>query len=333
MEKKAFRERTINDFLDDLGSRSPAPGGGAAAGLLGAQACALAEMVCHLTESNKNYAQFHEKAGEYAAVFNMARSIFLDLMDEDAANFLELMETLRSIRNLPLEERQEKQLEAFKKAIAVPRQMAQTMSELLPSFTNLLLKGNKNALSDSIMAAQSAIACIQANHCLNLGEFCFSQPHIRIQEVADLALPVAPQPPSQRRKPRVSPAYRPPIRPKEIRPQVSFFDPKHPLYQKAVVFTGELSIDRREAMQRAVNVGAVIKTAVSRKTDFLVVGRQYDGPGGTATVSNKEEKARAILAEGKSNLCLLTEAEFFRLLQGSLHHTLPAEPRAAATKP
>ncbi|MFQ8927743.1 MAG: hypothetical protein ACLR53_06905 [Evtepia gabavorous] len=50
-------------------------------------------------------------------------------------------------------------------------------------------------------------------------------------------------------------------------------------------------------MQRAVNVGAVIKTAVSRKTDFLVVGRQYDGPGGTATVSNKEEKARAILAE------------------------------------
>ncbi len=50
---------------------------------------------------------------------------------------------------------------------------------------------------------------------------------------------------------------------------MSFFDPKHPLYQKAVVFTGELSIDRREAMQRAVNVGAVIKTAVSRKPIFL----------------------------------------------------------------
>lgn len=147
------------------------------------------------------------------------------------------------------------------------------------------LTHHHNAECDAVACAQIAIACIQANHCLNLGEFCFSQPHIRIQEVADLALPVAPQPPSQRRKPRVSPAYRPPIRPKEIRPQVSFFDPKHPLYQKAVVFTGELSIDRREAMQRAVNVGAVIKTAVSRKTDFLVVGRQYDGPGGTATVS------------------------------------------------
>ena len=162
MEKKAFHERTIDEFLDDLGSGSPAPGGGAAAGLLGAQACALAEMVCHLTESNKNYAEFHEKAKEYASLFNMARSIFLDLMDEDAANFLDLMKTLRSIRSLPLEKRQEEQLKAFKKAIAVPQQMAQTMSELLPSFTNLLLKGNQNALSDSIMAAQSAIACIQA---------------------------------------------------------------------------------------------------------------------------------------------------------------------------
>ena len=47
MDQKPFRQRTIDEFLDDLGSSAPAPGGGAAAGLLGAQACALAEMVCH----------------------------------------------------------------------------------------------------------------------------------------------------------------------------------------------------------------------------------------------------------------------------------------------
>ena len=150
MDQKPFRQRTIDEFLDDLGSSAPAPGGGAAAGLLGAQACALAEMVCHLTN-------------EYLSVFNMARSIFLDLMDEDAANFLELMKTLREIRSLPLDERQEKQWDAFKKAISVPQQMAQTMSELLPCFTDLLLHGNKNAISDTVMAAQSAIACIHAS--------------------------------------------------------------------------------------------------------------------------------------------------------------------------
>lgn len=162
-DEKAFRQMTIDDFLDDLGSSKPAPGGGACAGLMGAQACALAEMVCSLTISNKNYAEFHEKAKEYLEVFRFARSIFLDLMDEDAKNFRELMDTLRAIRKLPLEERQMKQIEAFKKAISAPQQTAQAMSDLLPSFTNLLLKGNKNCISDAIMAAQNAIACIHAS--------------------------------------------------------------------------------------------------------------------------------------------------------------------------
>lgn len=72
-----------------------------------------------------------------------------------------------------------------------------------------------------------------------------------------------------------------------------------------------------EAMQRAVNVGAVLRSSVSRRTDFLVVGHQYDGPDGQATISNKEEKARAILAEGKSKLRLLDETEFFHLLQSA----------------
>ena len=163
MDKKAFRQDTLDGFLENLGSASPAPGGGAAAGLVGAQACALAEMMCHLTASNKNYADFHEKAKEYIPLFQMARSIFLDLMDEDAKAFTELMATLRAIRLLPMEERQAKQLEAFQKAIEVPQQMAQTMTDLLPSFTELLLHGNKNAISDAIMAAQLAIACIRAS--------------------------------------------------------------------------------------------------------------------------------------------------------------------------
>lgn len=163
MDNVTFRQMSIDDFLEDLGSKKPAPGGGAAAGLVGAQACALAEMVCNLTASNKAYAEFHEKAKEYGAVFSMARSIFLDLMQEDADSFHTLMDTLRSIRTLPLEKRRPRQEEAFKKAITVPQSMAQTMTDLLPSFTNLLLHGNKNALSDAVMAAQLAMTCIRSS--------------------------------------------------------------------------------------------------------------------------------------------------------------------------
>lgn len=199
------------------------------------------------------------------------------------------------------------------------------------------LSHHHNAECDAVACAQIAITCIKANHCLNLGEFCFSQPHIRIQELSDLVLPVrTPTSVPRGRNPRSGPKYHPNVHPnvhpKEIRPQVTFFDPNHPFYQKSLVFTGELSIDRREAMQRAVNVGAIIKTAVSRKTDFLVVGRQYNGPGGTATVSNKEEKARAILAEGKSRLRLLSEREFLHLLQGALRQPPSERPNTAAVK-
>ena len=180
------------------------------------------------------------------------------------------------------------------------------------------LSHHHNAECDAVACAQIAITC---------------QPHIRIQELSDLVLPVrTPTPVPRGRNPRSGPKYHPNVHPKEIRPQVTFFDPNHPFYQKSLVFTGELSIDRREAMQRAVNVGAIIKTAVSRKTDFLVVGRQYNGPGGTATVSNKEEKARAILAEGKSRLRLLSEREFLHLLQGALRQPPSERPNTAAVK-
>ena len=195
------------------------------------------------------------------------------------------------------------------------------------------LSHHHNAECDAVACAQIAITCIKANHCLNLGEFCFSQPHIRIQELSDLVLPVrTPTSVPRGRNPRSGPKYHPNVHPKEIRPQVTFFDPNHPFYQKSLVFTGELSIDRREAMQRAVNVGAIIKTAVSRKTDFLVVGRQYNGPGGTATVSNKEEKARAILAEGKSRLRLLSEREVLHRRQGALRQPPSERPNTAAVK-
>lgn len=187
------------------------------------------------------------------------------------------------------------------------------------------LEHHHNAECDAVACAEIAIACIKANHCLNLGEFCFSQPHVRIQEVANLALPTprpkVPKTTQPRRTHAVGPgpalAQNRHIKPRDIQPQVSTFDTSHPLYQKSLVFTGELSIDRKEAMQRAVNVGAVLRSSVSRRTDFLVVGHQYDGPDGQATISNKEEKARAILAEGKSKLRLLDETEFFHLLQSA----------------
>lgn len=113
---------------------------------------------------------------------------------------------------------------------------------------------------------------------------------------------------------------------------MTFFDPNHPFYQKSLVFTGELSIDRREPCSGRSMWGPSSKPpSPGRPTSWLWAG-STTAPAGTATVSNKEEKARAILAEGKSRLRLLSEREFLHLLQGALRQPPSERQNSAAVK-
>lgn len=88
-----------------------------------------------------------------------------------------------------------------------------------------------------------------------------------------------------------------------------------PLYGKNIVFTGELSIDRAEAMQLAVNAGACIKTSVSRKTNILVVGVQDPAIVGEDGMSSKEERAYALRASGEADISIISEQTFMNLVK------------------
>lgn len=103
-----------------------------------------------------------------------------------------------------------------------------------------------------------------------------------------------------------------------IRPGDFVMDPAcavegSPLCGKIIVFTGELSISRQEAAQLAVNAGAVLKTSVSCKTDYLVIGEQDLALVGDDGLSTKQEKALRLNAEGRGHIKFLTEAEFLSL--------------------
>lgn len=61
----------------------------------------------------------------------------------------------------------------------------------------------------------------------------------------------------------------------EIEPSVNEFEYNHPFYGKQIVFTGILSkMHRKQAMQLAVNLGGILKSGVTRTTDYLIVGTQ-----------------------------------------------------------
>ena len=54
---KKIKNQTVQEFLDDLVSKTPAPGGGSVAALMGATAASLVSMVCNLTIGKKKYAK------------------------------------------------------------------------------------------------------------------------------------------------------------------------------------------------------------------------------------------------------------------------------------
>ena len=101
---------------------------------------------------------------------------------------------------------------------------------------------------------------------------------------------------------------------KNLQPQTDVLDKDHPLYGKSIVFTGDLSISRRDAAQLAVNCGAVVKSGVSSKTNFLVVGVQDPSLVGEKGTSTKEDTAMRLNACGKAEVCFLPEQEFLKLV-------------------
>lgn len=67
-------------------------------------------------------------------------------------------------------------------------------------------------------------------------------------------------------------------------------DPNNMFYNKKVVITGIFPLDRNELARKLKSMGADINTAVSRKTDFILVGEE-PGPA-------KIQKCSDLIAEG-----------------------------------
>jgi len=102
---------------------------------------------------------------------------------------------------------------------------------------------------------------------------------------------------------------------KSITPTCAEIDTSCPLCGKSIVFTGTLSLPREDAMQIAVNAGAVIKSSVSKKTDYLVIGVQDKDLVGEDGLSSKEEKAITLNQSGKASIKMISEYEFLALAQ------------------
>ena len=155
---------TIAQWLGELASDAPAPGGGAAAALEVAMGAALVEMVCNLTIGKPAYAE-HEEA--MRAVLDRATPIrreALGLAAEDAAAFSSVIGAYR----LPkaTEEQTAARSARIQAALAaaadVPRRTAEAAITILDLAEALAPIANVNVISDAAVAAGAARAALQA---------------------------------------------------------------------------------------------------------------------------------------------------------------------------
>lgn len=92
-----------------------------------------------------------------------------------------------------------------------------------------------------------------------------------------------------------------------LKPDLEAADPNNPFYNKKVVFTGDLqSMSRKEAAERIRQMGADIDTAITGKTQIVIMGQK----AGPAKVKKIEE-----LKAGGSEIRVVEEEEFRQLIQ------------------
>jgi methenyltetrahydrofolate cyclohydrolase len=155
MQKKLI----LTDYVEELYSAAPTPGGGSAAALTAALAAALTAMVFNLTVGKKAFLELDEGTQELVTndlkKLNSLKQDFLDFMDKDSAAFLELISAykLPKTNEEEIQFRSKKIQEGCNTALQVPLNLAVKASETYEIIYHSALYGNKNVISDAGVAA------------------------------------------------------------------------------------------------------------------------------------------------------------------------------------
>ncbi len=175
-------EMKIKEFLDELASDSPAPGGGSAAALSGAVGAGLLSMVSNLTIGKKKYLDVDEEIKKIRDETKKIRGVLRELIDRDTKSFNKVMDAFGMPKESDREkwERREAIQKAFKGAALVPMETAENSLEILRISKRVAEIGNQNSITDVGVAALMADSGFKGavfNVRINLGsikdkEFC-----------------------------------------------------------------------------------------------------------------------------------------------------------------
>jgi len=146
---------SIRNYLDDISSSSPTPGGGNVSAFSGAVASSLGIMVCNLTIGKKKYAEVEEEIKDIKFELSLAQEEFLNLAEKDNRAFDKVMQAFKLPKDT--DEQKKKRKESIEagtlEAAEAPAEVLKYCGKIIPLFQTLAEKGNQNSVSDAGVAA------------------------------------------------------------------------------------------------------------------------------------------------------------------------------------
>lgn len=149
----------MNQFLNNLSSAAPVPGGGGASALIGAIGCALCSMVANLTTGKKKYAQYQERIDELLPFLEEMRGELMADIKLDADAFYPLSQAYSIPKDAP--DRDRIMEEALLTASNAPMKIVEDVSKLVPVLEELEVIGSRLAISDVAVAAAACSAALK----------------------------------------------------------------------------------------------------------------------------------------------------------------------------
>jgi formiminotetrahydrofolate cyclodeaminase len=166
--------QNIKGFLDELASKSPAPGGGSVAALSGSLGAALSSMVCNLTIGKEKYDDVQDDIKDALEKSEQLRYQLTELIDKDTDSFIDVMKAFKMPKDTEEQIVMRKQAiqDGYKTATKVPLETAKSCEKILDIAMIVAEKGNKNSITDaavSALMAQIGVKSAIFNVKINLG--------------------------------------------------------------------------------------------------------------------------------------------------------------------
>ena len=161
-----YVDKSVKYFIDKLAAKTPAPGGGSVAALLGALGCGLLSMVANYTMARKGFNGYKDRAMKSLKESEKLRRELTKLVDDDIKAYEKVSKVFKKHKDNPV-----KLEPAMKQAAAPPAKTCICVHKAAMVSLDLVYVSNKYIISDvavAINALDAAFESAMLNIRLNL---------------------------------------------------------------------------------------------------------------------------------------------------------------------